>query len=326
LYDLKKAGHRAILGAAKPTKENTMTGRTDFITEAKWADILLVWLVTVDDAYQRLERQHGCWRHSGPAPRFTDSEVITVSLFIDTVFHGHEDLGLSFLRQYHLDLFPHLLPNGQFNARRRMLGGITEQIRQDITGRFGLIGETERDRLIDSAPIPVCTYGRAGRNRTLVGSEYYGVMTNRKAKLFGLRLYLLTTPGQVIDRWLLAPASRRDCKIMPALLEGCSSLTIFADNAYADPVEAERLCQHQDITVFATPAKNVRKPWPKEFRQMANRVRRRIESTFGVLATVFGVEQTGARSLLGLTTRIATRLLAYTLCFITGPILAQLKP
>ena len=302
-----------------------MAGRTDFITEANWADILLVWLVTVDDAYQRLERRHGRWRQSGPAPRFSDSEVITVSLFIDTVFHGHEALGLSFLRQYHRDLFPHLLPNGQFNARRRMLGGISEQIRQDITRSFGLIGQTDRERVLDSAPIPVCTYGRAGRTHTLAGSDYFGVMPNRKAKLFGWRLYLLTTPGQVIDRWLLAPASRRDCKIMPAILEDSSRLTIFADNAYADPIEAERLRQHQDITVYATPAKNVHQPWPKEFRQLANRVRRRIESAFGVLATVFGVEQLGARSLLGFTARIATRLLAYTLCFITGPILAQLK-
>jgi hypothetical protein len=303
-----------------------MTGLTDFITEARWADILLIWLVTVDDAYQRLERGHGRWRRSGPAPRFTDSEVITVSLFIDTFFHGHEDLGLSFLRQYHLDLFPHLLPNGHFNARRRMLGAISEQIRQEITRQWGLIDAEQDLRLVDSAPIPVCTYGRAGRNRTLVGPEYFGVMTNRKAKLYGLRLYVLTTPEQVIDRWLLAPASRRDCKLLPDILENCSGLSVFADNAYADPHEGERLERHQNITVFATPAKNVHKPWPADFRKLANRLRRRIESTFGVLATVFGIEQLGARSWSGLTTRIATRILAYTLCFITGPILAQLNP
>jgi DDE family transposase len=303
-----------------------MAGRTDFITDANWADILLVWLVTVDDAYQRQEKQHGRWRQRGPVPRFTDSEVITVSLFIDTIFHGHEALGLSFLRQYHRDLFPHLLPNGQFNARRRALGAITEQIRQDITRTFSLIDPQDPFRLIDSAPLPVCTYGRAGHNHTLAGSEYFGVMPNRKAKLFGLRLYLLTTTRQVIDGWLLAPASRRDCKIMPALLENRRGLTIFGDNAYADPIEAERLRTHQAITLLATPAKNVHQPWPREFRQWANRFRRRIESAFGVLATVFGIEQPSARSLSGLIARVTTRLLAYTLSFITGPLLAQLQP
>ena len=303
-----------------------MTGLTDFITEGRWADILLIWLVTVDDAYQRLEQRHGHWRRSGPAPRFSDSEVITVSLFIDTYFHGHEALGLSFLRQYHLDLFPHLLPNGQFNARRRALDALSEQIRQDLTRQFGLIDAEQDLRLVDSAPIPVCTYGRAGRNRTLVGPEYFGVMTNRKAKLYGLRLYVLTTPEQVIDRWLLAPASRRDCKLLPDILENCSGLNVFADNAYVDPLEADRLARYQDITLFATPAKNVQQPWSDEFRKLANRLRRQIESTIGVLATVFRVEQPGARSLSGLTARIATRILAYTLCFITGPILARLQP
>jgi hypothetical protein len=303
-----------------------MTGLTDFITEARWADILLIWLVTVDDAYQRLERRHGRWRRSGPAPRFADSEVITVSLFIDTYFHGHEALGLSFLRQYHPDLFPHLLPNGQFNARRRVLGPLSEQIRQEITRHAALIDAGQDLRLLDSAPIPVCTYGRAGRNRSLVGPEYFGVMTNRKAKLYGLRLYVLTTPEQVIDRWLLAPASRRDGKLLPDILEKCSGLNVFVDNAFADPLEADRLARYQDITVFATPAKNVHKPWPVDFRKLANRLRRRIESTFGVLTTVFGIEQPGARSLSGLIARMATRILAYTLCFITGPILAQLNP
>jgi hypothetical protein len=90
--------------------DDTLTGLTDFITEAKWTDILTVWFVLVDDAYQVLQVQFGPWRRRGPPPAFSDSEVITVSLMIDTFFHGHEALGLAFLRQYHADLFPALLP------------------------------------------------------------------------------------------------------------------------------------------------------------------------------------------------------------------------
>jgi hypothetical protein len=79
--------------------------RTDFITKANWVDILLIWYVLVDTAYQELEKAHGAWRQRGPAPVFTDSEVITVAMFIDTFFHGHEAFGLAFLRQYHRELF-----------------------------------------------------------------------------------------------------------------------------------------------------------------------------------------------------------------------------
>ena len=53
-------------------------------------------------------------------------------------------------------------------------------------------------------------------------------------------------------------------------------------------------------------------------------MRRRIETVFSVLSTVFHIEQPGSHSLAGLVSRLSTRLLAYNLCFIMGPILAQL--
>ncbi len=103
-----------------------MAGRTDFITDACWEDVWTIWYTLVDDAYQTLEQHYGAWRRSGPQPTFSDSEVITVSLIIDTWFAGHEALGLSFLRPYHPTLFPHLPPDGWFNQRRTMLGLLIE--------------------------------------------------------------------------------------------------------------------------------------------------------------------------------------------------------
>jgi hypothetical protein len=125
-----------------------MTGLTDFITNAQWEDILTVWYVVGDDAYKAWEATSGPWRQRGPEPEFSDSEVITVALMIETFFHGHAALGLAFLRQYHRELFPQLLPDGQFNERRRALGLITEQIRQVVTHTWGLIEPEDRARLV----------------------------------------------------------------------------------------------------------------------------------------------------------------------------------
>lgn len=50
----------------------------------KRRDVFLIWYVLVDSAYQSLEQQYGEWRQSGPPPVFSDSEVITVALIIDT--------------------------------------------------------------------------------------------------------------------------------------------------------------------------------------------------------------------------------------------------
>jgi hypothetical protein len=170
-----------------------MTGRTNFITDACWADILTIWFVLVDDAYQALQTHVGAWRQRGPQPNIGDSEVITVALMIDTFFHGHEALGLAFLRPYEPTLFPALPTEGHFNERRRALRLIIEQVRRQITTTHQLIAADDPCRLIDSAPVPVCTYGCASANNTLAGPEYVRVMASRKAKLFEVRLYLTTS-------------------------------------------------------------------------------------------------------------------------------------
>lgn len=302
-----------------------MAGRSDFITEANWEDVWLIWYVLVDDAYKALEQHYGPWRRSGPAPVFTDSEVIVVALITDTWFHGHEALGLAFLRRYHPTLFPHLPPPGWFNARRSNLGPLIDQVRRLITHHHGLIAPDEPDRLIDSLPIPLCTYTRAKDNRTINGSEYFGVMTSRGAKLFGLRLHITTTTNQVVDDWVLAPASYHDSQVMPALFEGVTDRVALGDGAYHNPV-IDPVLRDRDVIVYAPPRRDNRKrpPWPAPVRRFVGRIRRRIETAFSVLATVFDVERPRSRSMKGLVSRISTRLLAYNLCFLTGPLLVQL--
>jgi hypothetical protein len=302
-----------------------MTGRTDFITDACWEDVWTIWYILVDDAYQTLETHYGAWRRRGPQPVLHDSEVITMALIVDTWFHGHEALGLAFLRQYHPTLFPHLPSEGHFNERRTLLGPLIDQIRRLLTHHYGLIDPDNPDRLIDSAPIPICTYRRARQNQTVTGSEYFGVMSTRGAKLFGMRLHLTTTTDQVIDDWLLAPASHHDSQVMPALFEQLDERVVLGDGAYHNPAVEPVLAEHQ-VVVYAPPRRDNRKrpPWPQAMRRFVGRVRREIETALSILTTVFDVERPGSRSLAGLVCRISTRLLAYNLCFLTGALLVQL--
>lgn len=302
-----------------------MAGRTDFITDADWELVWLIWYVLVDDAYQALEQHYGAWRRSGPDPSFSDSEVITVALIIDTWFHGHEALGLAFLRRYHPSLFPQLPPDGWFNQRRTRLGPLIDQVRRLLTHHHGLIASDDPNRLIDSAPIPLCTYTRAKDNRTLNGSEYFGVAPSKGAKLFGLRLHVITTTNQVVDEWLLAPASYHDSQVMPVLFEQASERLALGDGAFHNPV-SEPVLREREVIVYAPPRRDTRKrpPWPEPVRRLLGRVRRQIETAFSVLTTVFDIERPGSRSLMGLVSRISTRLLAYNLCFITQRLLVPL--
>jgi hypothetical protein len=71
-------------------------------------------------------------RSRGPAPKLSDSEVITISLIIETFFQGHEEVGYAFVTQYLQDMFPDLLDLDRFNVRRRQLIAMMEQIRRQL--------------------------------------------------------------------------------------------------------------------------------------------------------------------------------------------------
>lgn len=296
-----------------------MRGLTDYITECDWTDVFTVWFVLVDDCYFALYA-HQRLRRSGPVPHFSDSEVITLSLICDTFFHGDEELGLAFVRQHYQTLFPQLLSNSRFNRRRRALIAVIEGIRRALSDQW--IAPEDDLRLIDSAPIPVCTYGRSRTCETVQGAEYCSVMPARKAKLFGFHLDLTTTLAQVVDQWMLAPAAPHDSKMGAVLLSETANLWALGDNAFRDPSAAQRLKVKHNITLLAPPQRTQAKvPWPKKLERLARRLRRRIESVLSVLATVFKIEHPGSRSLSGLVARVATRILAYTISFHTSAIL-----
>jgi len=115
-----------------------MKGLIDYITQAAWSDILTVKYVLVDDSYQQIDPALWPNRKFAPQgmPEFSDSEVIIIALFAETIFHGDEDKTLHFIRQYHLDMFPNLLNNSRFNRRRHQLAQVTEAIREHLRDRW----------------------------------------------------------------------------------------------------------------------------------------------------------------------------------------------
>ena len=300
-----------------------MLGLTDYITETDWTTIFTIWYTLIDDGYQTVINQTGSLRSRGPQPLFSDSEVITISLIIDTFFHGHEDLGLSFVRQYHRDLFPYVPENSRFNRRRRQLTGCMEGIRRVIS--TWLISQEDRVRLLDSAPIPICTYTRGWSCETATGADHVGYAASDKANFFGFRLHLTTTLNQVVDQWMLAPASPHDSQVTPAFFDDSCHLFVIADNGYHQPENKLWLEQQRQVTLVTPTRKNAKNPWPKPVKRFMNRLRRRIETALSTLCVVFGLETTGARSFSGLLCRLTSRLLAYNLSFLTNIELINLQ-
>jgi hypothetical protein len=300
-----------------------MSGQTKCITEMDHELLLLVWYVLVDDAYRCLEKRHGKWRRRGPAPQFSDSEVLVVGMACDTFFAGNEEQGLAWIRQHLLHLFPRLPSNGHFNERRTILGPLCEQVRQLILAQQHVLNAEDPYRIIDSAPIPLCTYQRGGACQSYDPAfgirDFAGYANKSKSRFMGYRLMALVSTSQVIDQWMLTPANFHDSVAMSAMLEETHNCCLLGDGAFHEPYAEALAATKRNTIVLAPPRKNSRKAkWSPAFKRIFSYLRRAIETTFSSLTLVFHLEQPGARSLKGFVCRISSKILAYTLCLVTN--------
>lgn len=95
----------------------------------------------------------------GVIPRFSNLEVIALSLTAEQCSIDRESLLFSYLEEYKAD-FPNLISRRQFNDRRKFTANLCEQIRKNIAQA---IDAGEDIFIVDSKPIPVCRIARAKR-------------------------------------------------------------------------------------------------------------------------------------------------------------------
>jgi len=157
-----------------------MKGLTNYITESSWEDIIVFWFVHIDDGYKKLIAQRDSpLRKRGPEPKVSDSEIMTISLVIETFFNGCEEIGYAFVCQFLSHLFPDLLDLDRFNHRRRQLISVIEAIRRQF--RQQLLDPKENVRLVDSAPVTLMTYHVGHAARASMGQSILALLPAKKA-------------------------------------------------------------------------------------------------------------------------------------------------
>lgn len=222
-------------------------------------------------------------------------------------------MGYAFVSQYLWDMFPYLLDLDRFNVGRRALVAVMEAIRRNL--RDQKLDADDPIRLVDSAPITLMTYTRGKRSQSAIGSDYFGVITRKKAKFFGLRLHATVTIGQMIDDWMLAPASVHDVKALDTLVLDARNLVLIGDKAYNDQELEARLWHKRGIQLLPLRRQNQKEQWAEPIRKIMSRIRHYIETVFSTVSTIFNIQRPRGRSLQGHVMRITSCILAHTLSF-----------
>ena len=203
-------------------------------------------------------------------------------------------------------LFPYIPGQSGFNKRLRALA---PQLLEAITLLARLSPSfCDRFRLLDSTPVPCAASRETVRRSALAGIGGYGYCRSHSRWFWGFRLYLLCSPDGLPVGFELAPANAPERVVAAELLERViqPGQTVICDKGFAG-AEFEQ----QVRSLGATILRPDRKDEPPRFGSLGG-IRQLIESTFDTLKDQLSLERHGGRTLPGLISRIARRLLALT--------------
>lgn len=265
-------------------------------------EALTILFCLIDDAYTLLNPR---WDSYTTIKKLSDSEVITLALFQQ--LRGIES-ERSFLRdttRFFSELFPGVmgLHPSSFHRRVRKLRRFIEPLRRTLVK--DLVGDPET-LIVDSTVLEVLHPRQVARSAGFDGAAWvrWGSFS-----VYGVKLHLLCATNRVPISYELTSANVADLTLVGELLNGAGlnedglgrglARRLLGDLAYRSAPLREDL---GECGVVLATEKADRRP----------SLRQQVEVCFAVLKRVFGLDGTLAKTLVGLATRIASKVAAYT--------------
>jgi Transposase DDE domain len=271
-------------------------------------EALTVLFCLVDDAYALLNPRP---RRYESLKRLADSEVIALALFQQ--LRGVES-ERSFLRdaeRFFSDLFPGVagLHPSSFHRRVRKLRRFLEFLRRDVLSE--MVGDPET-LLVDSTLLSVLHPRQVSQGSGFPGGAWvrWGSFS-----VYGVKLHLLCAANRVPISYELTSANVSDVSlteelITEAKLEEGVVRRLLGDLAYHSQELKKALAE---VGILLATERSERRAG----------VRQQVEIALSSLKRVFGLGETLATTLVGLATRIAAKITAYTYAFVVNRMLGR---
>ena len=276
---------------------------------AETEEALTVLFCLIDDAYMLLN-PHGARRYES-IKRLSDSEVIVLALFQQ--LRGVES-ERSFLRDTQR-FFSHLFPGvvgfhpSSFHRRVRRLRRFLEPLRREVLSE--MVGDPET-LLVDSTLLSVLHPRQVSQGSGFPGGAWvrWGSFS-----VYGVKLHLICATNGVPLSYELTPANVADVSLTEELINEAAlgkrvARKLLGDLAYRSKELREALAE-VGILLSTEPSERRRG------------LRQRIEIAISSLKRVFGLGETLATTLVGLATRIAAKVAAYTYAFAVNRMLGR---
>jgi DNA-binding MarR family transcriptional regulator len=255
--------------------------------------------------------EKGNLRRCGVVPRFSDLEVIALSLTSEVLSIDGENLLFSKLNSdYRID-FPHLISRRQYNDRRKYLFSLTEKIRKRMAED---IDEFEDTFCIDSKPVEVCRPARARRNR--IGKTDYnrapskGYCASQDRYYYGYKLHAVCGIRGVIHSFDLTKASVHDIHYLQDVKSQMADCNILGDKGYINAAVQLDLFETVNIRLEVPMRTNQKNYKPQCY--LFRKFRKRVETLFSQLDDQFMLLRNYAKDVTGIFTRVLAKITAVT--------------
>jgi hypothetical protein len=248
----------------------------------------------------------------GIAPRITDAELCTLAVLQALLGFGSERRWIRYAHRHLLGLFPDLPGQSGYNKRLRRLADTMAW----LIGRLGASTSIADDTVwvVDSTPVECGRSRETAQRSDLAGWAEYGYCASHSRFFWGLRLHLVCTLHGLPVGWALTGAKADERQTLTDILThtptlaGRTGQTMIGDkNYYGRAFEAD--LRDAGITLLRpTRAGETTRPGERFFTPL----RQVIESINDTLKGQLDLERHGGRTIAGVCTRIAQRLLALT--------------
>lgn len=262
---------------------------------------------------QGLVDERGNVPRRGPTPKFSDLEVIALSMAAESESIDSENWLFEYRLQEYKHLIPNLLSRRQFNDRKKSTAGLCEEIRKRIVAKMD---GGEKQFFIDSKPIEVCRVARGNRCKMGKSVDFsqapdFGFCASQNTHYFGYKLHALCGLSGVIHSYDLSKASVVDLHYTNDLILTYHDCNIYGDKGYIGADIQLDLFETAHIRLEC-PYRINQKNWKPIFKPFA-KARKRIETLFSQLTDQFLIIRNYAKITTGLFARIISKISVLTI-------------
>ena len=264
----------------------------------------------VCEHYQAIVKQHPL-RRRGFAPALSDEEVITIEICGEYFGLSRDEDIYDYFRAHYRHFFPQLRERTLFVRQAANLWRIKAMLQQRLTVVSGQAADPVQ--VIDTLPLPVCTYTRSQRDRCFKPEADYGYCAAKKLHYYGFKLGLRISRVGMIIHFPLLPARPHDSQLLDDLIADFEGV-VPADKGFIDAFRQEELARKRHIELVTPARKNMKIKPPVTLRLICRRWRKLVETVGSHLTERYHIAQTRAHDLWHYQHRLIRKVLSHTIC------------